>query len=261
MKCYLHRKYAATGVCSVCGKGVCSRCAVEIGGKLYCRADADKVFVGRLPERAAPLASAPKAAAPQEISAEKKIRETEELRKSAKREETLKKVNAWKHIGVAVGIFGCILVLVGMSLPWVVAYDKNTYADVLTNSGWQVLGMAGGNVMTSSYVVIFGMVIMLLSSIAMAVLPAGVEWSRHSPAEKAGAVLALGAIITFIGGAWALSQMSGATEIMAQASPYPDVAFSVGIGVVACLFSGILVLAGMGGVFGKLTALQRAALS
>ena len=34
----------AVGVCSECGQGVCDVCAVRIGGKLYCKADADRVF-------------------------------------------------------------------------------------------------------------------------------------------------------------------------------------------------------------------------
>jgi hypothetical protein len=44
MKCYKHPKADAVGVCSQCGKGVCGKCSVEIGGKLYCKADADAVF-------------------------------------------------------------------------------------------------------------------------------------------------------------------------------------------------------------------------
>ena len=51
MECYNHRKTEAVGVCSQCGKGVCSKCAVEIGGKLYCKPDADKVF-GSKPQAA-----------------------------------------------------------------------------------------------------------------------------------------------------------------------------------------------------------------
>ena len=44
MKCYVHQDLDAVGVCSVCGQGVCGTCAVMIGGKLYCKEDADKVF-------------------------------------------------------------------------------------------------------------------------------------------------------------------------------------------------------------------------
>lgn len=44
MKCYKHPKTSAVGVCHECGKGVCKKCSVEIGGKLYCRTDADKTF-------------------------------------------------------------------------------------------------------------------------------------------------------------------------------------------------------------------------
>jgi len=52
LKCYKHPGVDAVGVCSECGKGICDKCAVEIGGKLYCKSDADKVF-------GAPKAKAP----------------------------------------------------------------------------------------------------------------------------------------------------------------------------------------------------------
>ena len=44
MKCYVHRDFDAIGVCHECGQGVCDTCAVRIGGKLYCKEDADRVF-------------------------------------------------------------------------------------------------------------------------------------------------------------------------------------------------------------------------
>lgn len=44
MKCYVHRDVDAIGVCSQCGQGICDICAVRIGGKLYCKEDADRVF-------------------------------------------------------------------------------------------------------------------------------------------------------------------------------------------------------------------------
>ncbi|MFZ3077954.1 MAG: hypothetical protein WA139_05835 [Candidatus Aenigmatarchaeota archaeon] len=44
MKCYKHPKIDAVGVCHECGEGICKKCAVKIGGKLYCKSDADKVF-------------------------------------------------------------------------------------------------------------------------------------------------------------------------------------------------------------------------
>jgi hypothetical protein len=51
MKCYVHHDVDAVGVCSECGQGVCDVCAVRIGGKLYCKDDADRVFGS---ERGAP---------------------------------------------------------------------------------------------------------------------------------------------------------------------------------------------------------------
>lgn len=47
MKCYVHQSADAIGVCSECGQGVCDNCAVRMGGKLYCKADADRVFSKR----------------------------------------------------------------------------------------------------------------------------------------------------------------------------------------------------------------------
>ena len=44
LKCYEHPELDAVGVCSECGKGICDKCVVEIGGKLYCKRDANKVF-------------------------------------------------------------------------------------------------------------------------------------------------------------------------------------------------------------------------
>ena len=44
MKCYKHPKVEAVGVCKECGEGICQKCSVEIGKKLYCKDDADKVF-------------------------------------------------------------------------------------------------------------------------------------------------------------------------------------------------------------------------
>lgn len=37
MRCFKHPKSEAVGICSSCNKGVCSRCAVEKDGKVYCR--------------------------------------------------------------------------------------------------------------------------------------------------------------------------------------------------------------------------------
>lgn len=37
MKCYTHPKVEAIGNCSVCGRGICQECSVEVGDKLRCR--------------------------------------------------------------------------------------------------------------------------------------------------------------------------------------------------------------------------------
>jgi hypothetical protein len=47
LKCYVHQNVDAVGVCSSCGRGVCRVCAVRLGGKLYCKEDADKVFASK----------------------------------------------------------------------------------------------------------------------------------------------------------------------------------------------------------------------
>ncbi|MFH0829915.1 MAG: hypothetical protein V1887_02015 [Candidatus Aenigmatarchaeota archaeon] len=58
MKCYKHPKVNAVGVCRECGEGICKKCSVEIGGKLYCKGDADKVFgTSKAQAQAAPAAT------------------------------------------------------------------------------------------------------------------------------------------------------------------------------------------------------------
>jgi hypothetical protein len=43
LKCYVHPQSDAIGVCSTCGRGVCRACATVMGGKLYCKADLEKL--------------------------------------------------------------------------------------------------------------------------------------------------------------------------------------------------------------------------
>lgn len=43
----MHQNVDAVGVCSECGQGVCDACAVRLAGRLYCKADADRVFSSR----------------------------------------------------------------------------------------------------------------------------------------------------------------------------------------------------------------------
>jgi len=47
LKCYIHQNVDAVGVCTACGRGVCRRCAVRLGGRIYCKEDADKAFSRR----------------------------------------------------------------------------------------------------------------------------------------------------------------------------------------------------------------------
>ena len=47
MKCYTHQEIDAVGVCSVCSQGICEPCSVKLGGKLFCKNDADKAFEKR----------------------------------------------------------------------------------------------------------------------------------------------------------------------------------------------------------------------
>ena len=37
MNCYIHAQNDAVGMCTTCGKPICSDCAVEVQGKLTCR--------------------------------------------------------------------------------------------------------------------------------------------------------------------------------------------------------------------------------
>ena len=54
MKCYAHPDVDVIGVCSECGRGICDVCAVRIGGKLYCKKDADRVFGSKRVEQEVP---------------------------------------------------------------------------------------------------------------------------------------------------------------------------------------------------------------
>ena len=44
MKCYNHPDRDAVGVCTVCGRGVCQDESLSIGGRLYCKADAERLI-------------------------------------------------------------------------------------------------------------------------------------------------------------------------------------------------------------------------
>jgi hypothetical protein len=37
MQCHVHPEVEAVGACVACGRGVCTECAVTVGGKTYCR--------------------------------------------------------------------------------------------------------------------------------------------------------------------------------------------------------------------------------
>lgn len=37
MNCYIHNENLAVGTCTICGKSICSECAIETNGKLVCR--------------------------------------------------------------------------------------------------------------------------------------------------------------------------------------------------------------------------------
>jgi hypothetical protein len=44
MKCYVHHDIDAVDVCVTPAQGTCDACAVRIGGRIYCKSDAGKVF-------------------------------------------------------------------------------------------------------------------------------------------------------------------------------------------------------------------------
>lgn len=44
MKCFIHQDVDAVGICTSCGKCVCSTCAFNMGGKLVCKSCAEKSF-------------------------------------------------------------------------------------------------------------------------------------------------------------------------------------------------------------------------
>ena len=45
MKCAYHSQKEAIGVCSNCGRGLCSTCKLELGGRLYCQSCANEAFI------------------------------------------------------------------------------------------------------------------------------------------------------------------------------------------------------------------------
>lgn len=36
MRCFAHSEKTAVGVCSICGRGVCERCATDVGNRIAC---------------------------------------------------------------------------------------------------------------------------------------------------------------------------------------------------------------------------------
>lgn len=44
MKCLLHQECDAIGICSCCGRGLCSSCAIELDKKLYCNLCVNEAF-------------------------------------------------------------------------------------------------------------------------------------------------------------------------------------------------------------------------
>jgi fatty acid desaturase len=43
MKCYIHPDVDAVGTCAICGKSVCSSCAVDFNGKVTCKSCVEKM--------------------------------------------------------------------------------------------------------------------------------------------------------------------------------------------------------------------------
>jgi len=113
MKCYKHPKIDAIGVCHECGEGICKKCAVKIGGKLYCKDDADKVF-------GAPKAQAQAAPAVQAAPAKASQKPASAMRNSVLGQSSL----AWT-LGI-VGLF--IFPPVCWGLGAILAYSALTKA-------------------------------------------------------------------------------------------------------------------------------------
>ena len=47
MKCAYHPEREVVGACVDCGRLVCAECKVELGGKIYCNACAEKILLGK----------------------------------------------------------------------------------------------------------------------------------------------------------------------------------------------------------------------
>jgi hypothetical protein len=68
LKCYQHQTIDAVGVCTNCGRGICDACAVSLGGKLYCKPDADAVFKEQKEKVAAETATKHESARPMSLT-------------------------------------------------------------------------------------------------------------------------------------------------------------------------------------------------
>lgn len=118
MKCYKHPRIDAVGVCSECGQGICDKCAVKIGGKLYCKSDADQVFGAPKAKAATPAPTvALKVTAPPVVPARPK----EDLVYDGKKwvpASTVPPRSSGAGALPIVGIIFCLIGWTGLLLPW-----------------------------------------------------------------------------------------------------------------------------------------------
>jgi hypothetical protein len=59
MQCYNHPESGAVAACASCGKGVCETCAVEVGGRVYCKQCLAAGLAGVAPGRVGVAAARP----------------------------------------------------------------------------------------------------------------------------------------------------------------------------------------------------------
>lgn len=64
MDCYNHPKIGAIGICTICGKPICSVCSIEFKGKMVCRSCAEKQYASQTVNEPVRTADAAKPVAP-----------------------------------------------------------------------------------------------------------------------------------------------------------------------------------------------------
>jgi hypothetical protein len=114
MKCFYHPKKDAVGMCSNCNKGVCTDCAREIDGMVYCKTCSQAIKKEATPE-IFPEVIKPK---PQPISVVKPVEAKREMPREIKEELPKFQLEIKSEEIVSAVIFGGIITGMLMGIPF-----------------------------------------------------------------------------------------------------------------------------------------------